>query len=486
MADYTQPTQAADTQFDLDESDSFEEGGPIAKLVSLVPELPTIDLPSDFESLTIGRSSGATVTVRDIRISSRHVELFRDHLGWYLRDKSQNGTWLNTEKLSQTTRQIISGDEFSLVLNLSEARSSSAKGPNPETALVCAYVLRLLERKSNHDSDSSGLDQYDLRTDIGSGNFSTVRLAIHKTTGDRFAMKIMEKAKFDKFKNRRNTHLDIESEVKVLQSLQHPNVVQFYDFFDTPTHMYMVTELMEGGDLLQHILDHGVFSEETTQRIFKEVLEGLGYMHNQGVVHRDLKPENILLTNHSDSTTPKISDFGLARHLSDDSNCQTFCGTPHYFAPEVINTHWSKVSGYGKSVDLWSAGVILYIMLSGVPPFAEEGLAEQITAGEYSLEGPEWTCISPNAMELVKGLMEVNPLKRLTVQEALDHCWVTAVDTSTANGKRATETPSTACPSPLKQTPSRLSEADPLAEMETKDSVGEIEHKSSKRRKIGN
>eukprot|EP00916_Digyalum_oweni_P026108 GHVL01042931.1.p1 GENE.GHVL01042931.1~~GHVL01042931.1.p1 ORF type:complete len:554 (+),score=136.04 GHVL01042931.1:285-1946(+) len=296
--------------------------------------------------------------------------------------------------------------------------------------MVCGYVLRIFEadalqrRTSAFGEQGSISRDYDLRTNIGSGNFSQVQLAIERATGDRYAVKVMERAKSDKFRGSTNSSLDILSEIEMLKTLQHNNIVKLKQAYTTPTHIYLVTELLEGGDLLQRILDKGIFDEESTQRIFYDLCRGLQYLHDQGVVHRDMKPENILITDQSSSATVKISDFGLARYVPNERNCQTFCGTPHYFAPEMINTHQKKTAGYGKEVDLWSLGVILYILLSGTPPFGDDMLAEQITRGDYNFDGPEWENASQEAIELVKGLMKVEASERLTIEETIQHSWL--------------------------------------------------------------
>jgi len=152
-------------------------------------------------------------------------------------------------------------------------------------------------------------------------------------------------------------------------------------------------------------------------------------MHNLNIVHRDLKPENILLTcRDREAMHPKIADFGLARKNMQSKDCRTFCGTPHYFAPEVINTFRDRETGanmgYGKKVDMWSLGVILYVLLSGIPPFEEDGLYEQILEGKYEFDVREWTTVSPEAKELIRRLMTVNPKERLTIQEAFELRWL--------------------------------------------------------------
>merc|ERR1712150_257932 len=174
----------------------------------------------------------------------------------------------------------------------------------------------------------------------------------------------------------------------------------------------------------QCILENGLFSEAQARALFKELCAAVLYLHEKDIVHRDLKPENILLTSKDrEAMHFKIADFGLARKTIKTNDCKTFCGTPHYFAPEVIHTLQKngsdEAAGYDKQADMWSLGVIFYIMLSGIPPFEEEGLYEQILEGKYEFDVPEWTYITPEAKGLVKRLMTVNPKDRLNIFQAL-------------------------------------------------------------------
>merc|ERR1712048_201239 len=195
----------------------------------------------------------------------------------------------------------------------------------------------------------------------------------------------------------------------------------------------MGMEFVEGGDLLQCIVKDGCLTESQAQRLFKDLCEAVGYLHARNIIHRDLKPENILLTSRDRASMRiKIGDFGLARKNYRSRDCRTFCGTPHYFAPEVINTFKGKDDqdvgggkvGYGKQADMWSLGVILYILLSGNPPFEDDGLYEQILEGKYEFDVDEWTTVSAEAKSFVRRLMTVNPKDRFTIEESLRHPWL--------------------------------------------------------------
>lgn len=179
----------------------------------------------------------------------------------------------------------------------------------------------------------------------------------------------------------------------------------------------------------------GCFAESDARRLFRLVCEALSYLHSKDVVHRDLKPDNVLLTSKERSTCmPKIADLGVAATY-DSNHCKTICGTPHYFAPELIDAFKTPSDslnqsspGYGKTVDMWSLGVVLYILLSGTPPFEADGLYDQILGGHYEFDAEEWETVSSEAKDLVRRLMTVDPKKRPTIQEALKHCWLTQVE----------------------------------------------------------
>jgi len=262
---------------------------------------------------------------------------------------------------------------------------------------------------------------YDLRKKIGTGNFSEVKLGISRKNGKKYAIKVLDRKRFDAFSRKRNTHLDFETEVKTLEQLKHRNIVHFFEYKEEGDLKYMVTEFLEGGDLLQRLLDIGKYTDRGTRHIFVQILSGLRYLHGNNIVHRDLKPENILLADQTDTANAKIADFGLAGRITDAQTAfKTFCGTPHYFAPELIQSQQNGTK-YGKEVDLWSAGVILYILLSGTPPFEDENLYQQILQGSYMFDVEEWNSVPTCSKDLVSHLMDINPLTRYTVEQALMH-----------------------------------------------------------------
>jgi len=260
---------------------------------------------------------------------------------------------------------------------------------------------------------------YDLKKEIGSGNFSIVKLGVNRKTGEEVAVKIIEKKRVGTKKDMLQTEIDI------LQKVHHPNVVQLKELFETSTHIYLVMELVTGGELFDRIVERGSFSEKDAQKVMKQVFEGIDYLHSLGVAHRDLKPENLLCASKDSSTDVKITDFGLSKLLPPDAHMKmtTACGTPGYVAPEVL-----KMEGYGKEVDLWSCGVIMYIMLCGFPPFYADNnalLFEKIMRGDFAFLSPYWDKISKDAKDLIRRLLTVDATKRLTASQALTHPWFT-------------------------------------------------------------
>ena len=184
-------------------------------------------------------------------------------------------------------------------------------------------------------------------------------------------------------------------------------------------------ELVSGGDLFDRIIERGRFSEESARSVMHKILDAVKYLHSNDIIHRDLKPENILLVSDSSDVDIKITDFGLAKRTNRDG-LKTFCGTPQYFAPEVLQRK-DSVAGqgrYGVEADMWSLGVILYILLSGAFPFEEDNLFDQIQNATYSTSGPEWSNISDTAKHLVRSLMCLRIKQRITVTEALNHPWM--------------------------------------------------------------
>lgn len=268
------------------------------------------------------------------------------------------------------------------------------------------------------------LEKYELDTSIGSGHTATVHAATVRATGEKVAVKVIKKPEKDcKLKRM------LEVEKDILGRISHPNVVKVYEIFESPTSLYIVMELVEGGDLFDRIVSEGHFNEETTLRLTKELLEALHYLHTTAhVAHRDLKPENLLLATKSMDSPMKLTDFGMSKVYQTaevQGTMSTRCGTPGYVAPEII----SKMP-YTEKVDLWSVGVVVYIMLCGRPPFYGENdvaVMRKITQGKYKFPKQYWSNVSDDAKSFITHLLQVNPTQRPTCAEALQHKWLTGM-----------------------------------------------------------
>ena len=267
--------------------------------------------------------------------------------------------------------------------------------------------------------------KYKFGKTLGEGAFSTVKLVVEKATGTEYACKVMELPKPGEFNASGLTREDIFLEINILCGLNHVNVIKFREYFEEETRVYIICDLLRGGELLEALIRKGSYTEEDARLIFVQLLTGIQYLHQHGVVHRDLKMENLLLTRANDLSEIKIADFGLAKKPVVQKGMQTICGSPQYVAPEIL-AHSS--AGYGPEVDLWSAGVVLYSLLLGFPPFfdkCEPRLFKKIQRGVFPQNGDGWNSISKEAKDIIKKLLLVDAKKRMTPEEALRHPWLT-------------------------------------------------------------
>jgi len=261
-------------------------------------------------------------------------------------------------------------------------------------------------------------DNYDIKEDLGKGAFSVVKLGINKKTGEKVAIKVIDK----KAASTEQDAKRLQTEVEILKKVKHPNIVCLKDMFETNEKLCLIMELVTGGELFDKIVEKGQYSEKDASVIVKKMLSAVEYLHSIGIAHRDLKPENLLLKGGNVDTEVMLSDFGLSKIVGVESMMETACGTPYYVAPEVLSA-----TGYDKEVDLWSCGVITYLLLCGFPPFYGETLQEvfeQIMKAEYDFPDPYWTEITKEAKDLIRKLLVVDAEKRLTATQALQHPWV--------------------------------------------------------------
>jgi len=268
-------------------------------------------------------------------------------------------------------------------------------------------------------------EKYELGKELGRGGFSIVREAVNRVNKERVAVKFIEK----KFVDQEELKL-LQREIDIMARVQHRNVLRLFEIFDTPQQLSLVMELVNGGELFYKIVDKGSYSELEARDIVRQLVEGVDYLHNQGIAHRDLKPENLLCSETDDGKVViKIADFGLSKAFSGESALETSCGTPDYAAPEVLRMD----GAYDRSVDLWSIGVITYVLLCGFPPFygkSQAALFEKILNADFEFPEPEWTNISAEAKDFINHLLVLDVKARYTTKQCLEHPWLKTLTSS--------------------------------------------------------
>jgi len=289
----------------------------------------------------------------------------------------------------------------------------------------------ILDKKDKIEDYYDGLTNNGAK--VGEGSFGQVLKITHKQTKEMRAVKIIPKARIknpDKFK----------SEIEILRNVDHPNIIKLYETFEDKTNIYLVMELCTGGELFDRIIAKGHFTEDEARDLFGQIMRSMYYLHKHKISHRDLKPENFLYLNNKPDSPIKMIDFGLSRKFmgaeekkekSDDqftgrrnNRFTTKVGTPYYIAPEVLQ------GNYDESCDIWSAGVLLYILLCGYPPFYgknDNAILASVRKGVYDFEGKEWKTVSESAKDLIRHMI-CPPEKRLTAEGVLHHEWMKSTE----------------------------------------------------------
>ncbi|KAM3616318.1 uncharacterized protein V6R79_015919 [Siganus canaliculatus] len=312
-----------------------------------------------------------------------------------------------TSPASLRRRQGSQHSGSSLSLASTKVCSSMDEGDGPEAELMDEYP----------SVPASIAERYKVGRTLGDGNFAVVRECVERATGREYALKIISKEKC-----KGKEHM-IQSEVSILRRVKHPNIVLLIEEMDTHSELYLVMELVKGGDLFDAITSSNKYTEKDASCMLFNLASAIKYLHSLNIVHRDIKPENLLVYEHPDgSKSLKLGDFGLATVVN--GPLYTVCGTPTYVAPEIV-----AETGYGLKVDIWAAGVITYILLCGFPPFRgsgedQEALFEQILKGLVDFPAPYWDCVSDSAKALITAMLQVQVDQRYTAVHVLDHPWV--------------------------------------------------------------
>ncbi|KAF2968260.1 hypothetical protein GQX73_g5318 [Xylaria multiplex] len=356
----------------------------------------------------IGRHPECDIVVDDPVVSNRHCLIFTENKGddsvAIMEDLSSNGTFVNEAMVGRNKqRELQEQDEIAV---MDKAR----------------FIFRYPRSRTS----SAFLQQYDLLDRLGKGHFAEVFLCVEKSTGNRYAVKIFT---MHPGMEERSKMEGLQQEIAVLMGVSHPNVLCLKDTFSEKNAVYLVLELAPEGELFNHIVLKQKLSEDETRKLFIQLFQGIKYLHDRNIVHRDIKPENILLVDKD--VHVKLADFGLAKIIGEESFTTTLCGTPSYVAPEILAE--GRHRKYTKAVDIWSLGVVLYICLCGFPPFSDElysrdfpyTLSQQIKSGRFDYPSPYWDSVGDPALDLIDHMMVVEPDKRFTVDQCLQHPWLT-------------------------------------------------------------
>lgn len=314
-------------------------------------------------------------------------------------------------------------DEVSMALSGEDQPTAHADNFHFHSGL---FIKRLKEPFSQ---------KYRVLKELGSGNFGRVYQALHKETGDVRAVKEIDKARAERFGG---SQRDLIAEVEILSRLDHPNILKIYEMLEDGRRFYIVSELCSGGELFTYITSRSSLSEPIAAHIMRQILSAVAYCHSQHVVHRDIKPENLLLD--SPPTVPeliriKLIDFGTSTLFSTGNQLKQRLGTAYYIAPEVLSMN------YNEKCDIWSCGVILYVLLCGFPPFPgnnDEEILKRVKLGKYSFAHESWRNVSVEAKGLIKKMLVMEPSKRATALDCLADTWITTLGRASLSDSTST------------------------------------------------
>lgn len=308
---------------------------------------------------------------------------------------------------------MLSGSEGSL-------EATIGQGKREDDADHWRKELRAKSRPRTIRQKSDIEQRYEILKKIGDGNFAIVHKCRMKNTQSEFAMKVIDKAIM------KGKEEMIENEIAIMRLCRHPNIIKLVEEFETIENIYLILELVRGGDLFDAITESVRYDENTAAGLVADLAGPIAYLHARNIVHRDVKPENCLLERHPNGKLQiKLADFGLAMEVT--KPIFQVCGTPTYVAPEILVEGGGN--GYGLEVDNWAIGVITYILLCGFPPFRsanrdQNELFDIIVRGEFEFISPYWDNIAEGAMDLIRKLLIINPKKRYTADQILKHSWI--------------------------------------------------------------
>ncbi|XP_014205115.1 serine/threonine-protein kinase Chk2 isoform X2 [Copidosoma floridanum] len=415
-------TQSEDTTVEVNSEHIWGRLWPLDKL-------PLFELIND--EFSFGRFGDCDVCVKDmlphskeLSISKIHFRIFREKCETstgledgiiYLKDESRNGTFVNNKLVGKGKTVVLVNNDL-----IATSRTSFK-----------VYVYMSTSGYDDSFLSEELKDKYAVSRTLGAGACGEVKLCFSKSgldAGKKYAMKLISKIKMDAtgHKNSFTDGKHTMNEVDICKKLKHPCIIKIVDFFDSPSMVYIILELMEGGELFERIKKKNGLSEENAKFIFYQIVLAVNYLHENGITHRDLKPENILLSDDADETQVKVSDFGLSKFVDSQTMMKTLCGTPMYVAPEILIT--GGKGSYSSKVDVWSLGVILYCCLSGLTPFRMHdnnlSLYDQIKNGVYNFHSSKFFSVSSSAKDLIKKMMTVDPSKRISTTTILRHPWL--------------------------------------------------------------
>lgn len=447
--EFTQPTQTQPTQQSpatQTQGDGLVDKNHICRLICTTGQYQYFDLNSEKATRTsesnskkiwlIGRNSECDIVLSSSsRYSNKHFKIWlnlNDKTLW-IQDTSTNGTHLNGNRLVKGSNYILNqGDEIAVGVGV----------PADVFKFVVLFSDLFNPSKASNSNNSSVIRDQGIYKDfiiknetIGQGAFATVKKAVERSTGDSYAVKIINRRKA--LNTGGGAMIGVDRELEILRKLDHQNIVRLKSFYEDIDNYYLVMELVPGGDLMDFVAANGAIGEEATQVITKQILEGIAYVHKLGISHRDLKPDNILIM-QDDPILVKITDFGLAKISDNATFMKTFCGTLAYVAPEVITGKYgSQMSSqaerdnYSSLVDIWSLGCLVYVLLTSHLPFngkTQTQMFQKIKKGEFHESPLNSYKISKEGREFLTGCLQVNPRLRWTAEEALKHTWLKNVD----------------------------------------------------------